>query len=144
MAVKPIPDAYHAVTPILIVRGASKLIEFLKRAFGAEEVRRFTLPDGSISHAEVRIADSMVMMADAGGEFGPMPARIQLYVRDIDATFERALEAGATSLREPADQFYGDRSGGVKDEFGNQWWIATHKEDVSTEEMRRRAEALRK
>lgn len=101
------------------------------------------LADGTIMHAEVRIGDSVVMMGESGGEFTPMPASIHLYVEDTDATYKRALRAGATSLREPADQFYGDRSAGVKDLAGNHWWIATHKEDVSPEELEKRAAAAR-
>lgn len=141
MAVKPIPDGYHSVTPYLIVQGASGLIDFMKQAFDAEESVRMERPDGTIMHAEVRIGDSVVMLSDAGGESTPMPGMLHLYVNDADATYRRALTAGATSLQEPEDQFYGDRSAGVKDQFGNQWWIATHIEDVSPEEMARRSEA---
>jgi uncharacterized glyoxalase superfamily protein PhnB len=141
MAVKPIPDGYHTVTPYLTVQGAAKLIDFLKQAFGAEETERLLRPDGTIGHAEARIGDSVVMLGDATPEFTPMPAMLHLYVTDVDAVYKRALQAGATSLREPADQFYGDRSAGVKDACGNQWWIATHKEDVPPEELKRRAEA---
>ena len=94
-------------------------------------------------HAEVKIGDSRIMLAEACGAWTPMPTMIHLYVPDTDATYRSALEAGATSLQEPADQFYGDRSGGVKDAFGNHWWIATHKEDLSAEEMQRRREAVR-
>jgi uncharacterized glyoxalase superfamily protein PhnB len=145
MAVKPIPDGYHSVTPYLVVQGAAKLIEFLKKAFGAEEVfPPMRGPDGAIMHAELRIGDSIVMMGDAGGEFQPMQSMIHLYVGDADAVCKRALQAGATSVRELADQFYGDRSAGVKDLCGNFWWIATHKEDVSPEELARRAAAQRK
>ena len=136
--VKPIPDGYHALTPYLIVEGVAQLLEFLKRAFGAEEVRRTALPDGTVVHAEVRIEGSALMMGEARGEFPPMPGSIFFYVRDADAVYRRALEAGAVSLMEPADQFHGDRLGGVKDPAGNQGWIATHIGDVSPEEMRRR------
>ncbi|MGH2789141.1 MAG: VOC family protein [Actinomycetota bacterium] len=139
MAVKPIPDGYHSVTPYLIVQGADKVIDFLKQAFAAEETVRMTAPDGSIGHAEVRIGDSAVMMGEAAGQ-SPMPGSIHLYVEDCDAAYQRALEAGATSVREPADQFYGDRMAGVRDPVGNQWWIATHIEDVSESEMAKRAE----
>jgi uncharacterized glyoxalase superfamily protein PhnB len=144
MAVKPIPEGYHTVTPYLIVPGVPKLIDFLKAAFGAEETHRMAGPDGTVMHAQVRIGDSVVMMAEAAGPWKPMPAGIYLYVEDTDATYRRALEAGATSLMEPADQFYGDRSAGVKDPSGNSWWIATHKEDVPPEELRRRHEAFAK
>jgi len=139
MAVKAIPDGYHTVTPYLIVQGAGQLIDFLKLAFDAQETERITAPDGAIAHAEVRIGDSIVMMSDAGGERAPMPSGLYLYVNDTDAVYISALRAGATSIVEPADQFYGDRSAGVKDPVGNQWWIATHKEDVSPEELKRRA-----
>jgi PhnB protein len=144
MAVKPIPEGYHSVTPYLVVPGASKLIDFLKQAFEAEETERVASPDGTIMHAEVRIGDSIIMMGDAMGEFTPMPGMIYLYVNDADATYQRALRAGATSMREPENQFYGNREAGVKDELGNIWWIATHIEDVSPEELKRRAETFMK
>jgi uncharacterized glyoxalase superfamily protein PhnB len=134
----------HTATPYLVVPGVAKLIDFLKQAFGAEERERMAKPDGTIMHAEVKIGDSVIMMGEACDEFGPMPAMIYLYVRDVDATYRKALQAGAKSVQEPADQFYGDRSGGVQDASGNKWWIATHKEEVAPEEMRRRAEAAMK
>ena len=141
MAVKPIPDNYHSITPYLMAPGAARLIEFLKDAFGAVERERMTGPDGGVMHAEVRIGDSMVMLTDGGGDWKPMPTALYLYVNDADATYQRALAAGATSVMEPVTQFYGDRHGGVKDPSGNIWWIATHVEDVSPEELRKRAEA---
>jgi PhnB protein len=141
MAVKPIPDNYHSITPYLMAPGAARLIEFLKDAFGATERERMTGPDGGVMHAEVRIGDSMVMLTDGGGDWKAMPAALYLYVNDADATYQRALAAGATSVMEPVTQFYGDRHGGVKDPSGNIWWIATHVEDVSPEELRKRAEA---
>lgn len=140
MAVKPTPEGYHSVTPYLIVHGVDELLDFLREAFGAEERFRMARPDGSIEHAEVRIGDSVVMMGEASDRWPAMPGSIHLYVDDCDATYERALEAGATSVQEPADQFYGDRSGGVRDPVGNVWWIVTHVEDVSEEEMAKRAE----
>jgi PhnB protein len=141
MAVKPIPDGYHSVTPYLIVRGAAQLIDFLKEAFGAQET--FRMPGGGgIMHAVVRIGDSVVMMSDAMGEYGPMPTMIHLYVEDVDAVYKRALQAGATPVQELKDQFYGDRAGGVKDAFGNLWYIATHVEDVPMEELQRRQQEL--
>jgi len=143
MPVKPIPDGYHSVTAYLVVQGVPKLLDFLKQAFDAKETERFTQPDGKVMHAEVKIGDSVVMMGEAGGEFKAMPSSIHLYVNDMDATYERAMEAGATSLREPKNEFYGDRSAGVKDPVGNHWWIATHVEDMSREEMLRRAAAQR-
>ena len=141
MAVKPIPDGYHTVTPYLIVKGAAQLIDFLKEAFGAQETFRMPGPEG-IMHAEVRIGDSAVMMSDAMAEFGPMPTMIHLYVEDADAVYKRALQAGATPVQELKDQFYGDRAGGVKDAFGNLWYIATHVEDVPMEELQRRQQEM--
>jgi len=143
MPVKPIPEGYHTLIPYVTVHGVARLLEFLKQAFGAEEVHRpMKRPDGSIMHAEVRIGDSILMMGEPMGEFGPMPASIYLYVADVDATYKRSLQAGATSASEPADQFYGDRNAGVKDPVGNRWWIATHKEDVPPAELAKRAETL--
>jgi PhnB protein len=142
---KPVPEGYHTVTPYILVQGAEKLIDFMKRAFNARETERYSMPDGSIGHAEVRIGDSVIMIADAQGEeYKPMAAGIHLYVEDCDATYKRAIEAGATSVREPVDQFYGDRSAGVNDQFGNKWWIATHKEDLSNEEIAKRMEEAMK
>ncbi len=144
MAVKPIPDGYHTVTPYLIVEGASSLIEFLKEAFDAQETECVVQPDGTIMHAEVTIGDSVVMLSDAMGERKPMPTSIYLYVNDADATYQRALQAGGTSMMEPANLFYGDRHGSVKDPAGNYWSIATHIEDVPREELAKRAEAFMK
>ena len=144
MAVRPIPEGFRTVTPYLIVQGAARLIDFLKQAFGAQEKERVAQPDGSIMHAEVTIGDSIIMMADASERFAAMPCCIHLYLEDVDAAYKRAIEAGATSVMEPANQFYGDRSGGVKDSTGNMWWIATHVEDVAPEEMAKRAEAAMK
>ncbi len=141
MPVKPIPEGFHTVTPYLMVQGAQKLIEFLKQAFNARETERMAQPDGTITHAEVRIGDSIIMLAEAAGQWKPMPTGIYLYVEDTDAIYQRALAAGATSIMEPADQFYGDRNAGVQDPSGNQWWIATHIEDVSPDELQRRAQA---
>jgi PhnB protein len=144
MSAKPIPEGYHTVTPYLVVEGAAKLIDFLKQAFDAEETFRMPMPDGSIMHAEVKIGDSMVMMGEASDKWKAMPCAIYLYVNDADAVYRRALKAGATSTMESSDQFYGDRQGGVKDPSGNTWWIATHKEDVSSEELKKRAEKFMK
>jgi len=130
MAVKPIREGFHTVTPYLMVREAAKLIDFVKEAFAATELFRGTGSAGGI-HAEVRIGDSMVMIGGAGTWSGePIPAAIYLYMDDVDAVYKRALQAGAASLSEPADQPYGDRIAGVKDPFGNVWYIATHIEDV--------------
>ncbi len=139
--VRPIPEGYHTVTPYLVVPGLAQVIEFLKQAFGAAEIGRFAQPDGRIRHAEVRIGDSVVMMGEPHGDIEARPAVLHLYVEDVDATYRRAIAAGGRSLREPADQFYGDRSAGVQDPACNQWWISTHIEDVSQEEMDRRMRA---
>jgi PhnB protein len=141
MAAKAIPDGYHSVTPHLMVRGGAQLIDFLKQAFGAEEKSR-TLGPGGIMHAEVKIGDSMVMLSDAMGGVDPMPMVLFLYVEDADALYKRALQAGGTSIQELKDQFWGDRAGAVKDDFGNVWWIATHVEDVSPEELKRRLQEM--
>ncbi|HYT29731.1 MAG TPA: VOC family protein [Actinomycetota bacterium] len=133
--VEPIPDGYHSVAPYLMVQGVPGLIDLLRDAFGADESLRLPRPDGTIRHAEVRIGGSVVMMGEVSDPSQTMPASIHLYVEDADAAYERALRAGATSLREPTDEFYGDRLGGVRDPVGNQWWIATHREDVPPEEM---------
>jgi uncharacterized glyoxalase superfamily protein PhnB len=126
--------------------GADKLIDFVKKTFDAKETTRISMPDGTIGHAEVRIGDSLIMISEAKGEeYKAMPTGIYVYVEDCDATYERALHAGAISLMKPTDQFYGDRSGGVKDQLGNKWWIATHKEDLSKEEYaKREAEFMEK
>ncbi|MCI0416027.1 VOC family protein [bacterium] len=145
MAVKPIPEGYRTVTPYLISPSAAKVLDFVKETFDAKETVRMPGPDGSsIAHAEFRIGDSIVMISDGGKEYPPMPTTLYVYVSDVDATYKRALKAGATSVKEPADQFYGDRSASVKDSGGNIWGIATHIEDVTPEEMDRRMKALKK
>jgi len=142
MKVQDVPDGYHAVTPYLVVAGAARMIEFLHEAFGAEEIRRFRKPDGIVGHAEVRIGDSVIMLADACPEFPATQAGVLLYLSDVDAVYHRALRAGAKSLREPADQFYGDRSATVRDSWDNWWCISTHIQNLSDEEMQRRAQEL--
>lgn len=125
-AVKSTREGFHTVTPYLMVREAARLLDFVKQAFGATELLRTTGSAGGM-HAEVRIGDSMVMIGGAGAPGGePMPAAIYLYLPDVDAVYRRALAAGATSIGEPEDQPYGDRVAGVKDAFGNIWYIATH------------------
>ena len=138
MAVKPIPDGYHSITPYLVVNGAAQVIDFAKQAFDAQEIFRMPGPNGTIGHAEIKIGDSMIMLADGGGPFPARPGNLLLYVPNVDEVYQRALKAGAKPDREPADQFYGDRSAGVIDAAENHWWIATHIEDVSPEEMQRR------
>jgi PhnB protein len=149
--VKPIPDGYNAVTPYLIVDGAARAIEFYTKAFGAIELFRLDGPDGRIGHAEVLIGDSHIMLADefpTMGARGPRsiggsPVQLLLYVEDVDAVVRHAVTLGAVVTRPVADQFYGDRAGGLEDPFGHSWHVATHKEDVSPEEMQRRGAAFR-
>jgi PhnB protein len=138
MPVKPIRDGFHTITPYLFVAGASRLIEFLSKAFGGQEIFRKARPDGGIMHAEIRIGDSMLMLGEPGGAFGPMPTSIYFYVPDCDAVYQRALDAGGTSVFKMMSLPSGERYGGVKDPCGNIWWIATHVEDVSPEEEDRR------
>jgi PhnB protein len=147
--VKPIPEGYHTATPYLIVKDAARAIEFYKKAFGATELMRMPGPGGKIGHAEIKIGDSPIMLADevpgmgfrSPESLGGSPISILLYVEDVDVVFSEALAAGAKVQRPVADQFYGDRTGGVTDPFGHVWYIATHKEDVSPEEMKKRAAA---
>jgi len=139
MAVKPIPEGYRTFTPYYVVEGAAEFIEFLKKAFGAEETLRMPAPGGRIGHAEVRIGDSMVMLADqSGAEHPARQMSALLYVTDSDAVFKKAVAAGAKGVRPPENMFYGDRMGGVTDKWGNYWSIGTHVEDVSSEEIQRR------
>jgi PhnB protein len=138
MAVKPIPAGYHTVTPFISVKGAARLIDFLKKAFGAEEIMRMPGPEGVVMHAEVNIGDSRLMLSEAMQGLGTQASSFYLYVKDSDAMYQNALKAGATSEREPKDEFWGDRTAIVKDPFGNTWSVATHKEDVSPAEMEKR------
>ena len=140
---KPIPEGYHTVTPHLVIKGASKAIEFYKKAFGAEEVFRMPGPGDQVMHAEIRIGDSHVMLADEFPQYGavgpkpgePTSVNIHLYVTDVDAVFDRAVKAGAQVTMPVTDMFWGDRYGKLKDPFGHQWSVATHKEDLSPEEI---------
>ncbi|MCO6456919.1 MAG: VOC family protein [Pirellulaceae bacterium] len=141
MNVAPIPAGFHTVTPYLVVADVRRLLEFLQAAFGAELLDCVDGPEDRIMHAQVRIGDSMVMIGGANEHFPPLVSALYLYVPDTDALYERAMRAGAESLMEPADQFYGDRNAGVKDPSGNMWWIATHIEDVPSDEIARRAQA---
>jgi PhnB protein len=148
-AVKPIPDGYHTVTPYLVIKGAADAIEFYKKAFGATELFRMPQPDGRIGHAEIKIGDSPIMLADEFPEmkyFGPQTlggsaVSILLYVEDVDSVFNEAIAAGAKQERALEDKFYGDRGGSVVDPFGHIWHIATHTGDVPPEEMEKRAAA---
>jgi PhnB protein len=153
MAVKAIPEGYHSVTPYLIVGNAPKALEFYQRAFGAKELMRMADPSsGRIGHAEIKIGDSIVMLADEHRELGIVgprsgerpPVSILLYVEDVDTVYRRALAAGASSLSEPADQFYGDRNAQITDPFGQVWFLATHVEDVSEDEMKKRIQSSAK
>ncbi len=138
MAVKPIPEGLHTVTPYLAVSGVARLIDFLKEAFDATEMHRTTRPDGTAMHAQVRIGDSPIMMGEVWGDFPAKTAALYLYVPDTDALYKRAVAAGGISIMEPMDMFYGDRNAGVRDFAGNEWWIATHIEDVPPDELERR------
>jgi len=149
MAVKAIPDGYHSVTPYLIISGATGAIEYYKKAFGAAELMRIDAPGGKIGHAEIKIGDSPIMLADEFPEMGykspttlgGSPVSIMIYVEDVDTVFKQAIAAGGKEQRPVKDQFYGDRSGTLEDPFGHVWHVATHKEDVSAEEMEQRASA---
>ena len=147
--VKPIPQGYEAPTPYLIVKGAAAAIDFYKKAFGAKETMRMPTPDGKIGHADLVIGGGHVMLADESAEmgvrgpeaFGGSPVSLCVYVEDVDRVVARAVAAGATLTRPVADQFYGDRTGGLTDPFGHIWYFMTHVEDVSNEEMGKRAAA---
>jgi len=143
--VKPIPEGYHSVTPYLICDGAADAIEYYKKAFGATELFRMD-HGGKIGHAELKIGDSPIMLADEYPEMdyrspkalGGTPVSLMIYVEDVDSVYNQAIDAGATEVKPLQDQFYGDRSGTLTDPFGHVWTIATHKEDVTMEEMNRR------
>jgi len=141
MSVNSIPQGYHTITPYFSVRDAHGLVDFLKRAFDAV-VEIHTMPDGSVLNAQVQVGDSMILVGQAPKDQPAdrlMPAMLYMYVENADLVYRKAIAAGGESIREPADQFYGDRVGAVRDLAGNQWWIATHKEEMSSEEMTRRA-----
>jgi len=148
MATKSTPDGYHSVTPYLIVKGAADAIDFYRRAFAATELMRMPNPNGKIAHAEIRIGDSAIMLADEHPEMGhrsPLSlggagVSLMIYVERVDEVFKRAVASGAKELQPVKDQFYGDRSGTLQDPFGHQWTVATHVEDIAPDEMRRRAE----
>jgi PhnB protein len=147
--VTPIPEGHHAVTPYLSIKGAANAIEFYKKAFGAREVMRMAQPDGRLRHAELQIGDSRIMVADEFPDLnfrgphsiGGTPVHLHLYVDDVDTVVNRAVAAGAKILRPVQDQFYGDRSGSLADPHGHVWHVATHKEDLSMEELQKRAAA---
>jgi len=145
MSAKPIPDGYRTVTPYLHIKNAVAALEFYKNAFGATETFRLMTPDGRLGHAEIRVGDSMIMLAEEFPEFGckgpqafgGSPVELYLYVEDVDTFFQQALAAGAKELKPVTDQFYGDRSGQIEDPFGHLWWVATHKEDVTMEDLQK-------
>ncbi len=142
MAVKPIPEGYHTITPYLILKDVGGFLDFLQKGLGAQIVERMENPasPGEVWHAAVKIGDSHLMMGAATDKYPPQPAGLYLYVEDTDALYRRALDAGATTVMEPEDHFYGDRSAWVRDAWGNNWYISTHVEDVPPEELARRAE----
>ena len=152
MPVKPIPDGYHSVTPYLIINGAAAALDFYKKAFGAAELFRMDAPGGKIGHAEIKIGDSPIMLADEYPDMGyrgprsigGSPVSLMIYVGDADKVFNQALAAGAKVQQPMKDQFYGDRSGTLEDPFGHVWTVATHKEDLTPEEIGRRAAAAMK
>lgn len=143
------PEGYHTLTPSIAMKKAAEALAFYKKAFGAVEVLRFDMPDGTIAHAEIQIGDSRLMFADENPQYNRSPATLggttvvlMIYVDDADAVIDRAVAAGATLIMPAKDQFYGDRSGRIQDPFGHMWTISTHQEDVSVEEMQRRFRAM--
>jgi len=148
--VKKIPDGFHAITPYLSVKDAIAAIRFYQQVFGAKEIGRISMPDGSVGHAELRVGDSTIMLAEempawgnkSPATLGGSPVGIALYVVDVDAVFQRALNAGSVVVEQVKDQFYGDRSGTLTDPFGHKWHILTHIEDVSFPEMQKRCDAM--
>jgi PhnB protein len=147
MSVKPIPEGYHTITPVLAVDGGVEALGFYERAFGAEVRLRLVL-GGKLMHSEIRIGDSIVGVSDAFPEYGsaapdpdaPMPVALLIYTEDVDALYDRAIAAGCIEVNRPADQFHGDRAGSLRDPYGHRWMLATHTEDMSEEEMQRRTE----
>jgi PhnB protein len=144
MTNKPVyqPETYQSVIPYLHVNGAASLIAFMKEVFDAKEIAVYPRPDGTVGHAALRVGDSVIELADVSPEWPAMPCALQVYVPDTDAAYQRALKAGAKSLIEPADQFYGDRTASVRDSCGNNWYIATQTQVVSREEVDRRIAAM--
>lgn len=139
MPVKPIPEGYQAVIPYLVVPGVARLIEFLQKAFGAELISKMTDPEGRVGHSEVRVAGCVVMMGEPmPPQYPPVPGALYLYVPNVDEVYKRAIAAGGTGVQPPEDKPYGDRQCWIKDPSGNTWWVATHVEDMSQEEMERR------
>jgi PhnB protein len=150
MTVKAVPAGHHTVTPYLAIRNGAEALAFYKKAFGATEIYKLMMPDGRLGHAELRLGDSVVMLADEFPEFGGKapqtlggsPVSIHLYVEDVDSFFKKAVAAGAKERKPIEDQFYGDRTGQLEDPYGHLWWVATHKEDVAPEEMQKRVSSM--
>ncbi len=150
MPVKAIPDGYHSVTPYLSIKGASDAIEFYKKAFNAIELFRLDMPGGIIGHAEIQIGNSRIMIADPCDDvsfgdpktLGGSTVGLYIYADDVDKMYSQSIDAGAKSINPVEDQFYGDRIGTIEDPYGHRWFIATHKEDLTPEELNKRAEAL--
>ena len=150
MGAKAVPPGHHTATPYLTISDGVRALDFYKQAFGATEVYKLIMPDGRLGHAEIRLGDSIIMLADEFPEYGGRsprtlggsPVSVHLYVEDVDAFVKRAVAAGAKETKPVKDQFYGDRSGQLEDPFGHLWWVATHKEDVSPPEMQKRVEAM--
>lgn len=140
MSVNPIPKGYNTLTPFLVVTNGEEIIEFLKNAFEAEEMYRMTGPDNGIMHAELKLGNSMIMIGEAMADNKPWPNMLYFYTKDVDSVYQKALDAGAKSVNEPANHYYGDRNAGVMDPAGNMWWIATHIEDVTPEQIKKRVE----
>jgi uncharacterized glyoxalase superfamily protein PhnB len=138
---KAIPDGYHTLTPYLVVPDAEAMLRFLQEVFAAKLLERFNRSDGTLKHSELQLGDSRIMVGQANEQFATRPQMLYVYLPDVDAVYRRALELGAKSLAEVSDQFYGDRTGGFQDAAGNWWWVPTYVEDVSEEEMQRRANA---
>ncbi len=138
-SVKAIPEGMHTVTPYLVVDGANELIRFIEESFDGKTTAIMKTKEGRVMHAGVQIGDSQIMVSDSTEKYAPGASRLYLYVDDVDATYKSAIGAKGISLREPTDEFYGDRSCGVKDAWGNEWWIATHVEDVDEEELEKRS-----
>jgi uncharacterized glyoxalase superfamily protein PhnB len=137
-SVRAVPDGYHTVNTYLVVENAAGLIEFIKKAFNGNEVFNMKHPDGKIMHAAIKIGDSTIMISEVMDNMEPQTAMVYLYVEDVDTLYKQALAAKGEAIREPRDEFYGDRAGAVKDAFGNTWWIAKHIEDVGDTELKRR------
>src|SRR5687768_14947678 len=144
MAESYIPEGYHSVTPYIITKDADGVIAFLEKTFDAKVKMMMRAPDGKVGHAEVLIGNSHLMISDSNELHQAMPSMLYIYVPKVDDNYKRGLDAGAESIREPTDEFYGDRSAGLKDKAGNQWWIATHQKQVAVEEMQEKFEEMRK